>query len=87
MYNTSNTNQTHDHDFSVSPFKAFKNNHDDQDDPNEDMDIHNNPFTKSLFNRLGSEFDPTNLINKNKKMFMHLNMLDGVVMCDDNENY
>jgi len=51
------------------------------------MDLHNNPFTKQLFNRLGPEFDPTNLINKNRKMFTHLNMLDGVALCSESELY
>ena len=49
--------------------------------------MHNNPFTKLLMNKLGPQFDPTNLYNKNKKMFHNLAMLDGIALCADNEDY
>ena len=74
----------------VSPlFKAFKQPCQEMEDGGQSDigDINNNPFTKHLFSRLGPEFNPTNLINKNKKMFQHLNMLDGVALCAEDENY
>lgn len=48
-------------------------------------ELMNNPFAKHLFDRLGPEFDPTNLINRNKKMFKNFNMLDGIALCSDND--
>lgn len=71
----------------VSPLlKAYRDttsmmSHDDRES---EQDLHYNPFTKSLFNRLGPEFNQSNFYNKNKKMFRHLNMLDGVALCDEN---
>jgi len=53
----------------------------------EHMTMHNNPFTKLLINKLGPQFDPTNLYNKNKKMFHNLAMLDGLAICTDNVGY
>jgi hypothetical protein len=37
--------------------------------------------------RLGPEFNPNNLINKNKKMFHTLSMLDGFAFCADDDEY
>lgn len=56
-------------------------------DDEDHIDMHNNPFTKLLMNKLGPQFDPTNLYNKNKKMFQNLAMLDGLALCADNEDY
>lgn len=47
----------------------------------------NNPFTKNLMDRLGPEFNPTNLINKNQKMFQNLSMLGGFAFCGEDEEY
>lgn len=56
-------------------FKAYK--------PEETYE--NNPFTKNLIQRLGPEFDPKNLINKNKKMFEKMSMMNGFAICADVE--
>ena len=37
--------------------------------------------------RLGPEFNPTNLINKNQKMFHNLSMLNGFAFCGEDEAY
>lgn len=37
--------------------------------------------------RLGPEFNPSNLINKNQKMFHNLSMLNGFAFCGDDEAY
>ena len=45
----------------------------------------NNPFTKNLMDRLGPEFNPSNLINKNQKMFQNLSMLNGFAFCGEDD--
>jgi hypothetical protein len=47
----------------------------------------NNPFTRNLMDRLGPEFNPSNLINKNQKMFHNLSMLNGFAFCGEDEAY
>jgi len=42
----------------------------------------NNPLAKILLNKLGPEFDVTNIINKNQKMFKNFEMLDGIALCE-----
>ena len=46
-----------------------------------------NPFTKILRNKLGPEFNYTNFINKNLKMFQNMSMLDGIAMCGEDDDY
>lgn len=59
----------------------------DEDGESSGHDYANNPFTKILMNKLGPQFNPANLISKNKKMFHNLSMLDGLAICTDDENY
>ena len=38
-------------------------------------------------NMRGPEFNPTNFINKNLKMFQNMSMLDGFAICGDDDDY
>lgn len=60
---------------------------DSEDTDSELSNLANNPFTKNLMKRLGPEFNPANLINKNKKMFHNLTMLKGFALCAEDEEY